>query len=214
MESNIMLVRLWSGDLFKCIGGGVVGSDGGDGSGGFIGFWVDDDVLGGIGGGLFLNRFSTSFGSSKDVLSMELELFWFFWFESLIPGLKSFPKTMAQPDDNIEDEEEHDADDRTDVWDVTSVLESDFEEPNAWSVLDVDNSLLFVKVSCWVELLVLSWCVDTLKTELSENSEARLNVPLALEVTHLATCPSYRFRRVPESTPLQLLLPTIKWIII
>ena len=45
--------------------------------------------------------------------------------------LKSFPVVTPKLDDIRDEEEEHDADDSADVWEVTSVLERDFEDPNA-----------------------------------------------------------------------------------
>ena len=65
----------------------------------------------------------------------------------MFPWPSSFARTSPQLEDNNDDDEEHDADDRTDVWDVTSVLDKDFEEPNAWSVLDVESNLLLLKGS-------------------------------------------------------------------
>ena len=45
--------------------------------------------------------------------------------------LKSFPVVTPKLDDIRDEEEEHDADDSADIWEVTSVLERDFEDPNA-----------------------------------------------------------------------------------
>ena len=61
--------------------------------------------------------------------------------------LNSFPGINPKLDDNKDEDEEQDADDNTDVCEVTSVLVRDFEEPKAWAVLDVDNNLLILNGS-------------------------------------------------------------------
>ena len=124
-------------------------------------------------------------------------------------GLKSFPKTIPQLEDKNDDDDEHDVEDNTDVWDVTSVLDNDFEEPNAWSVLDVESNLLLFKGSFMfgVELHGPSWGDETLNTEWSLRRELRLNGP-PQEVIHLFTGPSYLLRKDVTSPPLMLPFPT------
>ena len=90
--------------------------------------------------------------------------------------LKSFPVVTPKLDDIRDEEEEHDADDSADVWEVTSVLERDFEDPNAWSVLEVDSSLLLFNGCFWfgVELNPFPWLGEILNIELSLKKELRL----------------------------------------
>jgi len=97
-----------------------VGSAGGDGSAGFKEFGFED-VFGGIGGGSTEVIFSEDFRADPiiDCLYVKASIDWqdvcLFCELLLTPGLNSFAMTNPQLEDNNDDDEEHDADDRTDV---------------------------------------------------------------------------------------------------
>ena len=98
----------------------MVGSAGGDGSSGLMEFWFED-VFGGIGGGSVEGFFSEVFRVNPvieflyDNASIDWQDVCLLWELLLITGLNSFASTNPQLEDNKDEEEEHDADDRTDV---------------------------------------------------------------------------------------------------
>ena len=98
----------------------MVGSAGGEGSSGLMEFWFED-VFGGIGGGsvelFFIEvlRDNPVVEFLYDNASIDWQDVCLFWELLLTHGLNSFASTNPQLEDSKDEEEEHDAEDRTDV---------------------------------------------------------------------------------------------------